>query len=245
MRFFLAIHLIALFYIAQGQSNQKQLIGVTFKVQIGAFSKSKPQIFNDIDSLSTYIMPNSLTKYLSGNFKTYESALTHKKELVAKGYFGTFIVCFKDGLIIPISSLNITVNQEMVHILNDIKMASESLKKEAFINNRLAIERSEIKTKKYKYLDSSIIFYRVQIGSYKKDVPLEVMEKFNQLKDLIFMYEGSRGEMIYTTGKFKNLDKAYEHLNNLNLLNFKNLKIIGVHDKQIIPLSVTKKLLNK
>ena len=217
--------------------------GVTFKVQIGAFSKSKPQIFDDIDSLSTYVMPNSLTKYLSGGFKTYEEALSHKKELLEKNYLGTFIVCFKEGMIIPISSLNISVNQTMVHLLNDIKVVSEELKKEAFLNNQDAIDRIEYKSKRYKNLDPSIMFYRVQIGSYKKEVPLEVMEKFNQLKDLIFMYEGNKGDTIYTTGKFRDSNQAYEHLKDLESIQFKGLKIVGIHDKQVIPYSVSKKLL--
>lgn len=227
------------------QDTSSKYHGVTFKVQIGAFSKSNPQLFDDIDSLSTYVMPNSLTKYLSGSFNTYEDALKHKKELIEKNYFGTFIVCFKEGKIIPISSLNIQVNQKMVHMLNDIKIASEEMKKEAYLNNEMVITREERTMKKYKDLDSTIVFYRIQIGSYKDDVPLEEMEKFNQLKELIFMYEGNKGEVIYTAGKFKDLDLAYEHLKELESLNFNGLKIVGVHDKQVLPLGITKKILNK
>jgi hypothetical protein len=242
--FFTSHLLLSIFCFSQSSENTYHT-GVTFKVQIGAFSKSKPQIFDDIDSLSTYVMPNSLTKYLSGEFKTYEEALNHKKELLDKRYLGTFIVCFKEGMIIPISSLNIRVNQTMVHLLNDIKVVSDELKKEAFLNNQNAIDRIEHKSKRYNQLNPKIMFYRIQIGSYKKEVPLEVMEKFNQLKDLIFMYEGNKGEITYTTGKFQNSDQAYEHLKSLESIQFKGLQIIGIHDKQVIPYSVSKKLMKK
>lgn len=245
MKYIVSLLFVLLFTQLQSQDINSKYHGVTFKVQIGAFSKSNPQLFDDIDSLSTYIMPNSLTKYLSGSFSSYEAALQHKKELIDKNYFGTFIVCFREGKIIPISSLNIEVSQAMVHMLNDIKLASEEMKKEAFLNNQMVISREEITMKKYKDLDTSIIFYRIEIGSYKDGVPLDVMEKFNQLKELIFMYEGSKGEVIYTAGKFTDLNLAYEHLKELESLEFSSLKIVGVHEKQVIPLGVTKKLLNK
>lgn len=72
--------------------------GITYKVQIGAFSQ-KPNIEN-VPEISTFVLENGITKYFSGNFSTYEQALERKKQMIEKGYQGAFIVKFENGKIV-------------------------------------------------------------------------------------------------------------------------------------------------
>jgi hypothetical protein len=72
--------------------------GRTYRVQIGAFS-SKPKI-DGVFELTTIVLDNGVTKYFSGNFKTYEEAAKRKKEMIDKGFQGAFVVSFESGKIV-------------------------------------------------------------------------------------------------------------------------------------------------
>jgi hypothetical protein len=72
--------------------------GRSYKVQIGAFSQ-KPNI-TGVPEPSTLLLDNGMTKYFSGNFKTYEEAKKRKNEMVEKGFQGAFIVSFENGKIV-------------------------------------------------------------------------------------------------------------------------------------------------
>lgn len=72
--------------------------GKTFRVQIGAFT-TKPKL-EGVPEPSTVVLDNGVTKYFSGNFKTYEDATKRKKELIEKGFQGAFVVSFENGRIV-------------------------------------------------------------------------------------------------------------------------------------------------
>jgi hypothetical protein len=69
--------------------------GVTYKVQLGAFSSSPAKSkFPDVNF--TVNEEGGYFKAVSGNFNNIDDALKHKSELSAKGYQG-FIVAYKNG----------------------------------------------------------------------------------------------------------------------------------------------------
>jgi hypothetical protein len=72
--------------------------GRSYRVQIGAFAL-KPHI-DGVPQPSTVVLDNGMTKYFSGNFKTYEEAKKRRNEMVDKGFQGAFIVSFENGQIV-------------------------------------------------------------------------------------------------------------------------------------------------
>lgn len=72
--------------------------GKTYRVQIGAFSQ-KPKL-DGVTEPSSVLLDNGMTKYFSGNFKTYEEAKKRKAEMIEKGFTGAFIVSFENGKIV-------------------------------------------------------------------------------------------------------------------------------------------------
>lgn len=212
--------------------------GVTFKVQIGAFSKTKPEVFTDIPDLSTYVLPNGMTKYLSGEFPSYEEALLHKKQLVEKGYEGTFVIAFKSGALIPISSLHIVVNHDLVNLINDAKPNNSNSKKAKEINSlslnsNITDETINIKLDE-EFIPANEVFYRVKIGEFKGGVPLETMEKFNQLSDLIYIYKTDDGFFTYSTGYYNSNQDASTAKEKLKELGLSETSIIGIYKGQIL-----------
>lgn len=72
--------------------------GRSYRVQIGAFNQ-KPHI-DGVPQPSTVVLDNGMTKFFSGNFKTYEEAKKRKMEMLDKGFQGAFIVSFENGKIV-------------------------------------------------------------------------------------------------------------------------------------------------
>ena len=58
--------------------------------------------FKNISDLS-YYEHNGLFKYTSGNFTSFESALSHQKKVRSSGFTDAFVVAFYEGNRIPVS----------------------------------------------------------------------------------------------------------------------------------------------
>jgi len=81
--------------------------GVVFKVQLLATSKRISLVkenFNGLDELSTQPFKN-LIRYMYGNTSSYNEAEILKAQALAKGYKNAYIVSYKDGKRVPLSSV--------------------------------------------------------------------------------------------------------------------------------------------
>lgn len=67
----------------------------TYRVQILATRENKN--YKDIPELFYTTDDKGITKYFSGNFKTYEEASVRKKYLISIGFEGAFIVAFENN----------------------------------------------------------------------------------------------------------------------------------------------------
>jgi hypothetical protein len=79
----------------------KSIEGLSFKVQIGAYSKplkKEPDAFFRIQGVETYEMNDGITRYITPQtFYDLKSAEAHKKQMVLKGIRDAFIVPFYNG----------------------------------------------------------------------------------------------------------------------------------------------------
>jgi len=58
--------------------------------------------FMEIENVEQVNVGNGLTRYTSGNFKTFDEAVKHRNELIVKGISGAFIISFEGDKLIPI-----------------------------------------------------------------------------------------------------------------------------------------------
>jgi len=56
----------------------------------------------EIENVEQVNVGNGLTRYTSGNFKTFDEAVKHRNELIVKGISGAFIISFEGDKLIPI-----------------------------------------------------------------------------------------------------------------------------------------------
>ena len=84
----------------------KDISGVFYSVQVGAFSK--PLEANNSINVSPLVVSkvNGLYKYSTGNFKTIEEAGLKKANLLENGILDAFIIAYSDGVTIPLSRAN-------------------------------------------------------------------------------------------------------------------------------------------
>jgi cell division septation protein DedD len=78
-------------------STSESALGMTFKIQIGAYSlKPNKSKFPNAGNVNVDLI-NGMYKITTGTFKTLDDAVKRRDELKAKGYNG-FIVRYKDGV---------------------------------------------------------------------------------------------------------------------------------------------------
>jgi hypothetical protein len=82
----------------EGLSNIESIEGLSYSVQIGAYKNTTiPYQLLNISPIFYEIIPNSIVRYLYGNFSTIEDALAARKMLKNKGYRDTFVVVYLNG----------------------------------------------------------------------------------------------------------------------------------------------------
>lgn len=87
---------------------------VIFRVQLGAFStKISTDIFAGIEDIFLYIDKDGMYKYLAGELPDLKDATKLRSEMVAKGFEGAFVVAYKGGERVTLSSVTSSASTEI------------------------------------------------------------------------------------------------------------------------------------
>ena len=192
--------------------NSNELI---FRLQLGAFSKQQPKDkFHNINIIEIK-GDDGLWKYLyTGSFKTVEEAANKKIDLaIDYGVSDAFIVAYKNGKRIKLTDVGVSTTAKE----NDIKTSTISY-------------------------DKKTILFKVQIGSYKNQLPIEVLSQFMQLED-VNQVEIENGLTRYTAGKFKTYEEALAFKNKVVEKGVGGAFVIALHNKVLIPVSKAREII--
>lgn len=164
--------------------------GVVYRVQLGAYSKKlSPSIFRNAGEIIQMKTEDNLYKYMSGSNTTVQEAMKQRDELMKKGYNGAFVVAYKNGKRVPLSTVSGGI----------IAPKNENLEEPKHANTAI---------------DKNLISFRVQVGSYTNEPPADVLQKYKQLPSLTSKRKAS-GTSQYFAGKFKNYDEAKRFCNEI------------------------------
>jgi hypothetical protein len=192
--------------------------GLIFRVQLGAFSKRLSKNYlNGLKNIMEIKADDGLYKYLyTGSFKTMSEAAMTKIDLaVDYGVQDAFIVAYKDGKRIPLTEAGVESS------------AIENLPNQV--------------DKKY---DKSKIKFKVQIGTYKNQLPTEVLSKFMEIEG-VEQTSIDGGLIRYTAGEFTNYEEAEQFKNNVIEKGIGGAFIIALHGDELIPIAKAKETLTK
>lgn len=200
---------------------EKESNEVIFRVQVGAYKGNvSKEIFGDLPQLISFMGENGITRYVTGNYASYNEAAKAKIDILLKGFEGAFVVAYKGGKRIALQSLGVNM-----------------LQKES-------IEESD-SDKEMNGITKNKIFFTIQIGNFKNDVPAELLNKFVSIKD-IDVDKLPSGNTRYTVGNYPDYASALFRKNEL-VTNYKldGAFIIAFFNGRQIDMDEAKELLNK
>lgn len=178
---------------------------VIVRVQLGAFRYPLSRnIFDGIDDLVIIKGEDGLTRYYTGSFKEVNPAAGHKVKMLLRGFQGAFLVAFRDGKRIS------------------MKDAGAKLTGPETLSNAPsgAIDKSKLR-------------YRVQVGTFVGNIPMETMGKLIEMGDVRPVT--SPDAVRYYYGQFKSRKEADDAKVAIVKKGFADAFVVGDMNGYIIP----------
>ena len=189
--------------------------GLIFRIQLGAFSKKQPKNKFHNANIMEIKGDDGLWKYLyTGSFKTVEEAATKKIDLAIDfGVKDAFIVAYKNGKRIKLKDAGVSTTAKE----NDVK------------NTAIKYDKNAIK-------------FKVQIGSYKNQLPIEVLSKFMEING-VEQVAIENGLTRYTAGEFDTYEEAMKFKDEIAEKGIGSAFVIALNGKELIPVAKAKEII--
>ncbi|MBK6882481.1 MAG: hypothetical protein IPH05_05970 [Flavobacteriales bacterium] len=178
---------------------------IIIRVQLGAFRYPLSRnIFVGISDLVTIKGDDGLTRYYTGSFTEVNPAAQHKVNMLLRGFNGAFLVAFRDGKRIS------------------MKDAGASLTGPEDLRN---VPSGSI--------DKSLLRYRVQVGTFVGNVPIETMGRMIEMGDIRPITSSDAVRYFY--GQFKDRKSAEDAKIAIQKEGFTDAFVVGDMNGYIIP----------
>lgn len=180
----------------------KSVSGLFYTIQIGVFSRpvNSTQLYN-ISPLNSERTDNGLIRYTTGRFLSEETATRAKNSIAAKGISDAFVIAYRDGKRIGLSSAKSMIDSEGSAIL-----AKEKQEYSIIPTDTTTSETSGNKLTSGANLG---IVFKVQVGAFKEQVPIAIANKLlaNTSRG-IKTFRDDNGLLVYTVGEFLEFESA-------------------------------------
>jgi len=216
------------------QKNLKQTEGLLFTVQVGVYKRliSRKRLFN-LDDLYYDTLRTNLIRYTVGVFDDKANATQTKNKIVDIG--------IKDAFVIPY------FNKRYIPMAEADRMIAENrnvLVKKNFVTNTTNISTNENATKNNTKVDASELRFKVQLGVFRKTVPVEIMSKYLKLAVRgIDELKGNDGTTTYSIGNFITQEEANAIKTEAQNLGLNDAFIAPYNNGQKISLEEAKRIL--
>ncbi|MEO8590364.1 MAG: SPOR domain-containing protein [Flavobacteriales bacterium] len=189
----------------QGSTNPPVKSGTTIRVQLGAFrNRLSKNIFAGIPDLVTIKGDDGLTRYYTGSYTDVNQAAAHKVKMLMKGFDGAFLVAFKEGKRVTMKEAGAKpTGPEDLHTLPTGTISREQLR------------------------------YKVQVGSFVGNVPIETMGTFIEIGDVVPVSDDAGVRYFY--GSFADRAAADEACASIKLKGLTDAFVVGEVNGHIIP----------
>jgi hypothetical protein len=183
----------------------KSINGLFYTIQIGVFSKpvSSIQLYN-LSPLNSERTDNGLIRYTTGRFDDMAKAINAKNNISQKGISDAFIIAYRDGKRIGISSAKSMIDSEGKEVLSKNKQENTFTPSD--------ITTTEASGKTLTAASNSGVVFKVQVGAFREQVPIDIANKLLANSERgIKTFKDENGLLVYTIGEYP----AYETANNL------------------------------
>jgi len=188
---------------------------IIIRVQLGAFrNKLSQNIFKDIPDLVVIKGEDGLTRYYTGSFKDVNKAAAHKVQMLLGGFEGAFLVAFKEGKRISMREAG-----------------------------ALPTGPEDLRTLPSGSVNRSLLRYKVQVGTFMGNIPMDTMGKLIDLGDVTPVTSADAVRYFY--GTFKDRRSADEARLAIQAKGFGDAFVVGELNGRIISADDADRLLNE
>jgi len=200
-------------------TNEEELVPVidpetqeaSFRIQIGAFSrKVSKQVFEGLPDVVSVKGDDGLYRFFSGSFTDKTKAASHKVNLSTTGYNDAFIVAFKNGSRITLREAGFEVDS--------------NYKENLELSNKPSVNP----------IDPSLIKFRVQVGAFREKVPVDALDLFLDIGQVLPKRHIASGLTKYYVGELNTYQEAMSFREELVKKGLTDCFIVGEFKKNII-----------
>jgi len=168
--------------------------GFYYAVQIGVYgSPRNSQRLFGINPLIEERLANGNYRYMTGTYSSLQEANAARDAVRAAGVPDAYVVIYRNGV-------RINAREAQTYIDAGEKTLS-GISERATVNTNRAEETRR--------LQSENVYFKVQLGAYRNQVPVEVVNAFIAIsEDGLSVITDPQGLTIYAAGKFKTLAEA-------------------------------------
>jgi hypothetical protein len=187
---------------------------IFYTVQIGVFGRkiTSPEVYN-ITPLNEELMSNGNFRYSSGVYNKFTTADQAKQEIRNLGIKDAFVVAYRNGARVSVADARTQLNDQSPAYTGfaSTPVASAPVNNTPVVNTPIAAETQTPEAEGQ---------YRVFIGRYTGEVPIEVATILLSLSDQIAKEKDGIGKSSYYYGTFNSEQEAKneaDRLKNLGL----------------------------
>lgn len=197
---------------------------VFYTVQIGVFSKEiKKGSIYDMQPLNVERTANGLLRYSVGKYDNIEAANKRKAEINAAGIGDAFVTAYKNGQRIAVADAQNTTNENTSSNANNTNTTNNSGNTANSVN----------------------IVFKVQVGAFAKEVPVETTTLFFNLPSKVEYYKDGNGITIFNVGNFTNIEDARKLKDQVIAAGLKDAFLVAYQGKEKISIEKAQELLKK
>ncbi len=175
--------------------NFDDISGFYFAVQIGVYAtpRTSERLFG-ITPLIEGRMPNGNYRYMTGVYASFEEATRVRDRIRAIGVPDAYVVAYRDGRLISVREA-----QELIDGGTQTNVITPVVP---------TVELRD-RTQEDRRLRAENIYFKVQLGAFRNEVPAEVMNAFVSIADeIVQFFTDQNGLYVYTAGNYKSFEEA-------------------------------------
>ncbi len=216
--------------------------GLFFTVQIGVFNRPvSDEVLYNLPEILTVRLPNGQIRYNTGLFNSVSEALARRKEALARGIVGAFVVAYYEGKRIPIAQAKHILNEKGNSILQTeiaqkepIKVEEKHIVRTDSVSLQNLVSHEEIERMEQK---------KIQIVTKKEftEFPRDVLNRYNA-EGAFYYDEKDKKVKSYIYKNVDDLPRLWNFVDDIDTIFLTlddydiNLKTISIQlDVKVIP----------
>ncbi|MCC6251818.1 MAG: PD40 domain-containing protein [Bacteroidia bacterium] len=236
--------------VKQGETLPQQDIqtikGLVYTVQVGVYSKpvKAGQLFN-ITPLYYELNQKGQYRYTSGIYNDIKQATAAKDEIVRIGVSDAFVTAYVNGQRIPMEQASAIEQQQGKGAFAQIQGMNEQPRVLQTETQNKAVPQNQPQVTTPITSEKSVahnIIYKVQLGAFRNDVPVEIMNLYLSIADKGISNFKQDDLTIYTLGNFTQQAAAETVKNEVVAKGISDAFVIALNNGVKISLEEARKL---